>query len=127
MIKIQLGELRNIAEGLNEILTKELPIKPAYWFGKLGKKVHKELAEFEENRVKLIKKYASKDDKGEFIVKDNKYEFEDKEAFNSEFIELAGTEIEIDFNPISIEQLGDAKITPVIMMALEKFMEETPC
>lgn len=123
MIKIQLGELRGIMEGLNAILAKELSIKPAYWFGKLGKKLHKEFTEFEENRVKLAKKHALKDENGQPVIENNKYKFADIESFNAEFKELAETEIEIDFNPVSLEQLGDVKISPIVMMGLEKFIE----
>lgn len=123
MIKIQLGELKDIAGGLNEILSKELPIKPAYWFGKLAKEIRKELLEFDENRMNLVKKYASRDEHNELVIEENKYKFNDISLFNSAFKELADTEIEIDFTPISLDQLGDVKISPMVMMGLEKFIE----
>lgn len=123
MITIKLGELKEITEGLNEILSKELPIKPAYWFGKLAKKIRKELLELEENRMNLIDKYALRDEHNKPIIEDNKYKFFDIKSFNTEFKDLVETEIEIDFIPVSIEQLGDTKISPIVMMGLEKFIE----
>jgi hypothetical protein len=121
---IQLGELREITEGLNELLGKEIPVKPAYWFGKLAKKIQKEVVEFEENRMKLVNKYAIKDDNGQPVAENGKYQFNNQEEFQAEFKELVETDIEIDFNPISLDLLGDVKLSPVVMIGLEKFLEE---
>lgn len=45
----------------------------------------KEFLEFDEKRVAIVKKYAKKDDKGEFVVKDNQYDVaENKEVVEKE-------------------------------------------
>ena len=126
MVTVKLGKLREIIEGLNEILSKELPVRPAYWFGKLAKKIQKEFVEFEDNRMVLVKKYALRDENMEFIVEDNKYKFADIEAFNIGYKELSDTETEIDFNQITLEQLGDIKISPAVMIWLDKFIGDEP-
>lgn len=123
MITIKLGELKEIIEGLNEILEKELPVKPAYWFGKLAKMIKKEMSDFEDARLNLVKKYAIKDENGNFIIEDNRYKLTDNTAFETEFMELISTEIDIDFIPVSIDQLGDVKVSPVVMIGLDKFIE----
>lgn len=119
---VKLGELRGIAEGLNDILQKELPIKPAYWLGKLGKAIQKELAEYEENRIKLVNKYGLRDAEEKLVVEGGQYQFADKDAFGVAVTELANTEIEVDFNPLTLDQMGDIKISPVTMMRLDRFI-----
>lgn len=44
-----------------------------------------EYAKFEDARVELLKKYAKKDEKGEFVIVDNSYELEDKVTFEKEY------------------------------------------
>ena len=122
MVNINLGELREIVEGLNEVLNKELPIKPAYWLGKLAKKIQKEFAELEENRMKLVQKYARKGENGQPLVENNKFLFADQGSFDLQYKELIETDIEIDFIPIALDKLGDVKLSPIAMIGLEKFL-----
>lgn len=125
-MKIKLAELKPIAEGLKEILDKELPVKPAYWLGKLLRRVESELNAFDEARMKLIAKHSTeKDDRGNPKVDEtnNRY-IVDEEAFGKEFIELSEEEIEIEFNPIKLDSLGDVKLKPITMAKLERILEE---
>ena len=121
---IKLNELKGIMEGLSDILSKELPVQPAYLFGKLAKKIRKEFNELEENRMKLVHKYALKDSENNLVVEDGQYKVSDRESFAKEFSELLETEVEIEFTPVSLEKLGDVKISPKTMIDLEKFVGE---
>lgn len=122
MVTIKLGELREIMEGLNEMLDKELPIKTAYWFGKLAKKIQKEYGELEENRMKLVQKHAKKGETGNPIIENDKFVFANQDSFNAQFLELLETEVQIDFKPIALDRLGDIKLSPIAMIGLEKFL-----
>ena len=125
-MKFKLAELKPFAEGLKEILDVELPIKPAYWLGKLLVKVENELKHFEEARLKLIAKHSiEKDEKGRPKVDEttNRYVV-DEEAFGKEFIELCDEEIEIDFKPITLDELGDVKLKPITLAKLERIIKE---
>lgn len=125
-MKFKLAELKPFAEGLTEILNIELPIKPAYWLGKLLRKIEAELKHFDETRMKLIVKHSTeKDENGHPKVDEttNRY-IVDEEAFSKEFIELCEEEIDIDFKPIKLEELGDVKLKPITLAKLEKILEE---
>lgn len=124
MVKIKLEETKPIVFALREILKKELPIKPSYWFGKLAGKIGEEARLFENERMKLVDKYAAKDIDGKLKAVNDEYQFSDenKQPFTDGYKELAETEIEIDFKPININDLGDVVVKPNVIMALEKFI-----
>jgi len=130
-MKFKLNEIRLATEGLAEILEKELPVKTAYWLARFLDKVNSENASMEKARINLVKKHAKKDDKGNpMFVKDkdgkdtNQYDIPDVDAFQNEFIELTNEEVEIDFKPIKLEQLGDIKLKPITLAKLGKIIEE---
>lgn len=52
---------------------------------------------YNEKRAELIKTYATKDDKGEFVIKNNQYQFTDENwnAINEKFAELNTTEVDV--------------------------------
>ena len=130
-MKFKLNEIRLATDGLAEILEKELPVKTAYWLARFLDKVNSENASMEKARINLVKKHAKKDDKGNpMFVKDkddkdtNQYDIPDVDAFQNEFIELTNEEVEIEFKPIKLEQLGDIKLKPLTLAKLGKIIEE---
>jgi len=124
MITLKLGELKGIVNGLNEITGEKLPVKTAYRFTKLAKTIQSEAKTYEENRMKIIEKNCNLDEKGKMVIVDGQYDIKDKQNFAKEFYELSNIDIEIDFSPISINDLGDTKISPNAMMGLEKFITD---
>jgi len=130
-MKFKLNEIRLATEGLSEILEKELPVKTAYWLARFLDKVNSENASMEKARINLVKKHAKKDKDGNpmFILdKDgkntNQYDIPDINAFQDEFIELTNEEVDIEFKPIKLEQLGDIQLKPLTLVKLGKVIEE---
>lgn len=120
-------------KGLDVILAKELPVKTAYWLARFLDKVTIEYKAMEKVRIKLIEKYAKKDKDGKPMMKEVKKGEQPKEydltddnmkKFQDEFAELGKEEFEIDFKPIKVEQLGDIKIKPIVLVQLGKIIEE---
>ena len=111
--------------GLDVILAKELPVKPAYWLARFLDKAGSEFKAFEKTRLKLVEKYAEKDKDGKPKMKKaegdrpQQYDLSDAgmKKFNEELAEL-GKE------PIKLEQLGDIKLKPIVLVQLGKIIEE---
>ena len=136
-----LGALRGTIASLENVLGQKLPIQAAYRFARFLTKSQAELAELEKGRVRLCEQYSRKDkagsplrfrsepdDKGGLVAVeegyrgDFRYDITDQEAFNREYIELANTEVEVDFKPLELAQLGDIEVSPIDMMALQVFL-----
>ena len=116
-MQLTLQQAQTIAN--NPIFGKELPIQVAYKFSKLGKTLMEELKLVEDQRMKLIQKYegALSEDKTQFS-----FTPENGEAFQKEMIELLSLPIEVSFQPISVENLGNVTLTPNELLALEPIL-----
>ena len=134
-MKISLNEVRGMQAGLDVILAKEIPIKPAYWLARFLDKIRAEMEAMEKARMKLVEKLAKKDKDGKPVTlteKDRdgnettKYDFtKDNELkFQAEFDELGKEEFEVDFKPIKLDQLGDINLKPIVLVQLGKLIEE---
>ena len=132
-MKVTLNEVRQMQPGLDVILAKELPVKTAYWLVRFLDKIRNEIGATERMRVKMIDKYAKKDKDGKFIMKKDEkgkdlqeYDFtkENFVKFAKEYDDLSQIEMDIDFKPIKLADLGDIKLKPVVLIQLRKLIEE---
>ena len=134
-MKFTLNEVRGMTAGLDAILAKELPVKTSYWLARFLDKVSSEMKASETARIKLAEKLSKKDKDGKFLFKKDKdgkelepqqYDFtkDNNEKFQTEFAELGKEEFEIDFKPITLEQLGDIKLKPIVLVQLGKIIVE---
>lgn len=125
-MRVKLGNLKSVIEGLSVLASKELPIKNQYWIGKTLSKLTKEFQAVEAGRYKLCMKYCKKDEKGEPITKienENKvYDMVDPVAFQNELYELWNVEIDVKFTPIPIEQLEGIKVDRETIINLGDFI-----
>jgi hypothetical protein len=112
-MKIKLGELKNAETSLQKLIEKDLNIKIAYKLGKLIKIISAEFKEIEDSRVKLIKKYGKEDENKNIQVLP-----ENNEKFYIEFQQLLDEEIDIDFEPLALEELGEISMTTTDVLKL---------
>ena len=124
MIKIKIGEILNAQNSLTTLQGQKLNIKTAYKLSKLIKIVIAELDIFRENHVKLLDRYADKDEVGEFIIINHKYQIDDLDNFNKEYQDLVNIEINIDIEPFTFNDLLEITFTAQDMLLLEKFIVE---
>ncbi len=127
MIKIKMSDLLNSTETLQKLSQKELKARLALSIARLLKEAEREIQNFNEVRMNLIKKYGEKDENGELITDDNgncKIVPDGVEIFSKELNEAISTEIEINANKLRIDDLDNLDFTPSDMAVLEPFIEE---
>lgn len=119
-MKFTLAEIKTMRPSLLKLIKLELPAKISYRLGKFLSSYSKEYVRAEDERVKLVKKYAEgePDDEGDQKVKD-----ENRKQFRKEFKELLQEETELDIKePIKLSELGDIRLSPLDFSALQKII-----
>lgn len=117
-MKITLGEVDTAKDSLRSLMAKELPIKVSYRFAKLAKQLSDELNQLEDQRKELIKKHGDAKDDGTFKIPDDK-----RETFLKEYEDLLSLEIDVNFEPVTVDQLGDINISSAQLVNLHRFIE----
>ena len=128
-MKLSVKEVMMLIEPLAVLLKERLPIKLSYRLTRLNDKISTEMKRYESCRVQLCKDYATKDDKGEPIITDNKYDIQDKQKFNAELNDLANEEFEVErFEAIPVEELINSPwpigISTENLMMLSKIIKQ---
>lgn len=127
MMKVTLKDIVESQEVMRTLSNKPLRGRVAFKVARLLKKLEAELTTFNDTRVKLIESYAKKDEEGNYVTNDkNEYQFDQDNAnkFVEEINKLLLEELDIDANPILVDEIEDLDFTPAEMAALEPFMDE---
>ena len=125
MITIKMSDLLNSTEILQKLSQKDFKAKLAWSIARLLKEAEKEIQQFNDTRMNLIKKYGERDEAGDLITDEKgncKIQQDVVQQFTDELNELVNTEIEINANKIDIELLEDTEFTPSDMSLLEPFI-----
>lgn len=130
-MKLNLSNERivNTINVLGELNNAKLPVKVAYAITKNINKINTELKAYNEEKVKLIDKYAEKDEKGKLktneignvILKE-----EHIEDWNRDIAELLSIENEMDIHMIQLDDLlnSNYNISPAELTAIDFMIEE---
>jgi hypothetical protein len=133
-MKITVREISGLVNNqvLSTLLEKEAPVKVAYSFNKIFKKLNKEYAKFLEKRNDLIKDYAEKNEDGtikaeadqdtnttKFAIPTDKIE-----DFNTKINELLNEEIEIDEPLIPLSRMESMSLSTDLMMVIDQFITD---
>lgn len=116
-VKLKLKDIKSSEVTLQKLAGVELSAKSAYRVSTLLRPISEELKLIEEQRMKLVKKYADKDNvSGEMKVENQ------KDDFLKEWLEFLETDIEIDIQTIDLSDLESIKFTPSEMTTIDKFV-----
>ena len=105
-MKVKLFDIYNSIQVMNKVLETPLPVSVSYHLGKVFKSLNDELKSVEEQRIKLVEKFGSKEEGKEVSVSD-----ENKEKFLKEFSELLETSVEIEWTPLSVSKFDNIQLT----------------
>ena len=121
-MKFTLAEIRWMQRGLTAITQAQLPIRVSYRLSKLLNFCNQEMANVEKVREEMIKTMGEEnpDKPGEIVIGP-----ENADKFREEFAQLLQEEVDIDFTPVRLADLGDdLKIAPVELASLSRIIEE---
>lgn len=125
-MKLNLSNERivNTINVLGELNNAKLPVKVAYAITKNINKINSELKAYNEEKAKLIDKYAEKDKEGK--LKTDEYgnvplKEEHIEDYNRDIKELLSIENEIDIHMINLDDLlnSNYNISPAELTAID--------
>ena len=128
---MKITEITVKAQILSGLSKKKLPVKLGFAVSCNLDEMAKWQKKTEEQRIELCKQYAKKDDKGEPIIKDDRYDIEDMTALSSDVTELMDEDIEVSIRkvPDSLLDLIDVSdkydaLTPDEIGALQFMLTE---
>jgi single-stranded DNA-specific DHH superfamily exonuclease len=105
-MKVSLGEIYMSTSAMNKMIDASLPAKLSFRLVRAMREMNDVLKNLEEERSKLIKKYGKDNGDGNITVSE-----ENKSQFLEEFTNLLSEEIEIQWEPIDPEALGDISLS----------------
>ena len=124
-MKVTIKEILEGQDTLQKLSHQPLPGRAAFQIGRLLKKLEEVLASYNEVRVKLIEKYANKNEDGTFEVNDNnEYQFtaENMQAYVSEINNVIADEVEVEAKPINFKDIEKLEFTAAETTFLEPFL-----
>lgn len=127
-MKLSNEKILNTINVLGNLNNTQLPIKLAYAISKNINKIDIELKTYNDEKVKLINKYAEKDKEGKVISDEHGHiiiEEKYKEDWNNDISELLSIENEIDIHKIQLDDLLNANynISPAELSMIDFMIE----
>lgn len=122
-MKIKLGQIVNAAyapapetpSAFQALYQQPVKAHAAFRLKKIARDIALHVEMYEDTRLELCKKYGTLDEE----TQNYKIEPDSIERFTKEFHELLATEVEIDFEPLNVFALGDAKMSPSQLQVLD--------
>lgn len=104
-MKIKNSQIVSFINGTMKLSEKRLPTKLGYAITKnLG--AMKNISEaYEQERIKIVDKFAEKDAEGKFLVESESYVIHDMEGYGHEITELFEIENELTLHTVGFEEL----------------------
>ena len=121
-MKLKNRDIVNFINGCAVLRAKKLPVKIGYAINRNIIILAEAAEAYNSAREKIIKEHAKKDSKGEPIVRDDRYVFEDEQAFNEDFEELLSIDTEVNLHTISekdIEKCDDSRYDALTLADLD--------
>lgn len=112
-MKMTNRDLQVKVQTLDMLSSKQLPVKVSYAIAKNINSIKKELKIFEDEKMKIIKEFAIKDESGNPKVKDNKFIFPEgkEDECNEKYNELLDIEVEFDVRTVDINELINSNLS----------------
>lgn len=112
-------------QNLKAISQRQLPVKASYAIAKNIAHLESELKIYDKERLKIINKYAKKDEKGKTIAdKNGQVQFENADGWNRDINELLNIENDIEIRKFKLSELSGLNMSPAELQAIDYMIEE---
>jgi hypothetical protein len=118
-MKITLEKLHLMQQSLGKLITYDLPVATAFRLSRLAKQAKSEMDTLEESRTKLVTLFGDKDPDDPSRIKVTP---QNLDKFSEEMRKLLAVEVNIDFEPINLSDLGDIKLSALDLANLDVFI-----
>lgn len=102
---MKINEIAMKAQILAGLSRKKLPVKLGFAVSCNLDELVKWQKKTEEQRIELCRRYSKKDDKGEPIINDDKYDIEDMESLTEDVKQLMEEEIDVSVRKVPSDLL----------------------
>ena len=125
-MKLMLGQLTIIIQGISAIVNEKIPINTSYWLTRNADKLTSEIKIMEKSRQKLLEIYTEKDKDGKMVLNEDKMSFKIKnmEVFQKEFGKLASTEVDVNLKTFKRSDFGKADISMNDLIKLKPIISD---
>tara|TARA_Y100000310_G_scaffold275978_1_gene292799 strand:+ start:10649 stop:11011 length:363 start_codon:yes stop_codon:yes gene_type:complete len=120
-MKLKLSEILSMRESLIKLVDKDLPVKTAFSLSKFIQKCNEEFSALEKMRIKLVNQFTDPTDTTEKKV----VPVESLPDFQKQFTELLDEKVEIDFDKLPIEELGNIELSANDLIRLDPIIQST--
>lgn len=118
-MKVAIFQIKNAEPVLSKLVNEKLPVKASFRITKIINSITKDLEHFETFRTQLFDKYGEMQDDSTKVIKP-----ENQDAFLQEINSLLREEVELPDVKLSLEDLGDIKITPAELSAFAPWIQD---
>lgn len=118
-MKVTLNQIYGNWAAVGRLSDLNLGIKQSYGLARFIRESKVHYDDVETQRTVLVKKYGTEDDAGNTTVGPDNYD-----AFMSEFTELLTTEVEVYDPGLTIDNLGDVKISAAVLIGLDWLIKD---
>ena len=120
-------QIINTLNNIGVITAKAMPVKVSYAISKNITKLEKEIETYSKEREKLLQECGKKDDKGEFVVREDGNIFIEEakvSTWNNGVNELLVIENEVEIHKFNISALETVDMTVEEIKTIEFMIEE---
>lgn len=123
-MEYKLHEILEAYEVINRWKKMPMAATPAYRLGRMEAKMASEVKLFESKRLELIQKYGKEDEKKKGVFSVDPKNVEAMDAITKDLNAIVEETVNLDVFSITLDMLGDLKVTPEEVNKMNKFIVE---